>query len=86
MMEEDCEVSRPRLQRVYTLETATQSINLTERKRGGSIQQTAPETPHQKSFHLMKTWSPQTPEVTASFNQGKRFIVSHLTVHLQLIH
>lgn len=33
MMEEDCEVSRPRLQQVYTLERATLSINLTERER-----------------------------------------------------
>lgn len=40
-MEEDCEVSRPRLQRVYALKGAALSVNLTERerkrKRGGSI-------------------------------------------------
>lgn len=33
MMKEDCEVSWPRLQQVYTLETATLSVNLTEGDR-----------------------------------------------------
>lgn len=32
-MEEDCEVSRPRLQQVYALKGATLSVNLTEREK-----------------------------------------------------